>query len=60
MNKEVIYASELSPLELYEALRTSFDDLYVEEGKPVRQEEIIQPEKAPRFPLFLRHAALQK
>ena len=60
MNNTVIYASELSPLELYESLRTSFDALYIEETKPAQPKEVIQLEKAARFPLFLRHAALQK
>lgn len=60
MNKTVIHATELSPLELYEALRASFDALYIEEGQQAQQEEVIKPEKAAHFPLFLRHAALQK
>ncbi len=59
MNKTMINAAELTPLELYEVLRTSFDSLYIEEEQPVQTEHIVQ-ERTTHFPLYWRHAALQK
>lgn len=60
MNNTLIHATELSPLELYEALRTSFDNLYVEEQQEEMTQKPVQEEKTAHFSLFLRHAALQK
>lgn len=59
MNKTMINAAELTPLELYEVLRTSFDSLYIQEEKPVQTEHIVQ-ERTTHFPLYWCHAALQK